>query len=326
MKVALCFNLKRKKPPKGLPPDADAEWDSLETVHAVRDAIAERHRCVLVEGNLDCYAKLRTLKPDLVFNIAEGWGGPAREGYVPTICEMLGIPYTASDPVTLNVCLHKARTKDVLKAHGIPTPRWAIGEAEPPRLKPPVVIKPLHEGSSKGVRDASLARTDAELRREIRRVTRTYRQPAIVEEFLPGREFTVAMIGNPPEILPVAEILFDSLPKSVNPLYSYEAKWIWDTAKKPLKIFECPAKKVPPAVRSICLAAWDALEIRDWCRIDVRCDAKGRPHILEVNPLPGILPNPADNSCFPKAARAAGLGYAQLINRVLDAAIRRYGL
>ncbi len=326
MLVALCFNLKRRRPPTGLPPDADAEWDSPETVHAVRNAIAERHRCVLVEGDLDCYTKLRKLKPGLVFNIAEGWGGPAREAYVPTICEMLGIPYTASDPVTLGICLHKARTKDVLKAHGIPTPRWAVCDAEPPRLKTPVVVKPLHEGSSKGVRDASLARTTAELRREIRRVTGTYHQPAIVEEFLPGREFTVAMIGNPPEILPVVEILFDSLPKDVNPLYSYEAKWIWDTATKPLKIFECPARNTPRAVASICRAAWDALEIRDWCRIDVRCDADGDPHILEVNPLPGILPNPADNSCFPKAARAAGMTYAQLIHRVLDAAKARYNI
>ncbi len=339
MRVALCYNQKRAKAPRGLPPDADAEWDSIETIHAVRDALAERHQCVLVEGDLDCYAKLRKLKPAIVFNIAEGWGGPSREGYVPTICEMLGIPYTASDPVTLNLCLQKSHTTDILRAHGLPVPfSVVIPVASPPRqireamrhlVGQGLVVKPIHEGSSKGVRDSSLVRDLERLLEEVSRVHRTYHQAALAERFLEGREFTVAMLGNPPVILPIIEVDLDELPPDTNPLYSYEAKWVWDTAAKPLDIFKCPAKLKMPldhCIRDICRQAWDVLGIRDWCRIDLRCDETGNPHLLEVNPLPGILPNPADNSCFPKAARAAGISYSQLINRVLDAAIARVGL
>jgi D-alanine-D-alanine ligase len=158
-----------------------------------------------------------------------------------------------------------------------------------------------------------------------------YREPALVEEFLPGREFTVAILGNGAEarVLPIVEIRLDALPAGVNPIYSYEAKWVWDQSSNPLEIFECPARidaELQAEIERICLRAYAVLRCRDWCRIDVRLDAAGRPHILELNPLPGILPRPEDNSCFPKAARAAGMSYDELILSVLDIACRRYGL
>jgi D-alanine-D-alanine ligase len=152
-----------------------------------------------------------------------------------------------------------------------------------------------------------------------------------VEEFLPGREFTVAMLGNGPhvQVLPIVEILFNSLPNGVNPIYSYEAKWIWDQASNPLHIFECPATIAPALQASIvdsCKSAYKVLRCRDWSRIDVRLDKNGTPNIIEINPLPGILPKVEDNSCFPKAARAAGLSYVEMLNRVLDEACKRYRL
>ncbi|NWG12084.1 MAG: D-alanine--D-alanine ligase, partial [Acidobacteria bacterium] len=158
-----------------------------------------------------------------------------------------------------------------------------------------------------------------------------YHEPALVEEYLSGREFTVAILGNGTEarVLPIVEIKFGSLPEGVNPIYSYEAKWIWDDCSHPLEIFECPARLTPELkaeIERICLEAYRILRCRDWCRIDVRLDGAGRPHILELNPLPGILPRPENNSCFPKAARAAGMSYNQLINTVLDIACRRYGM
>jgi D-alanine-D-alanine ligase len=158
-----------------------------------------------------------------------------------------------------------------------------------------------------------------------------YNEPAIIEEFLPGREFTVAILGNGNEarVLPIVELRFDSLPPGVNPIYSYEAKWIWDQGSNPLRIFDCPAAvthELQGEIESACLRASNLLRCRDWCRIDVRLDETGRPHILELNPLPGILPRPEDNSCFPKAARAAGISYNKLINTVLDIACKRYGL
>ena len=279
-------------------------------------------------------ANFRKTKPDIVFNIAEGSYGPCREGYIPSILEHLKIPYTASDPLTLNLCLDKARTKEILAYNGLPTSRFRVvsdGNLSFNSLHYPLMVKPLYEGSSIGIRNNSLVKSRQEMREQVLWLQKNYNEPALVEEFLPGREFTVAIIGNGNEarVLPIVEILFDSLPEGVNPIYSYEAKWIWDQSSNPLKIFECPAKltaELQSEVESACLRAYNILRCRDWCRIDVRLDGAGRPHIIELNPLPGILPRPEDNSCFPKAARAVGMGYNELINAVLDIACKRLGM
>ncbi|HLX13069.1 MAG TPA: D-alanine--D-alanine ligase, partial [Bacteroidota bacterium] len=182
-----------------------------------------------------------------------------------------------------------------------------------------------------GIFNSSFVRTKSELEREVMRVIEEYREPALIEEFLTGREFTVAMLGNgaSARALPIVEINFDSLPEGVNHIYSYEAKWVWDQPGQPLDIFQCPARipnELTSQIESICTEAYRILRCRDWCRIDVRLDAKNNPHIIELNPLPGILPKPEDNSCFPKAARAAGIGYNKLMQSVLGFAARRYGL
>lgn len=336
LNIALTYNARRDTPTsskKDTPPDDFyAEWDSPATIESVRAALAARHAVTRIEADENAFRKFRKLRPDLVFNIAEGLHGSAREGVIPSMLEMLGLPYTGSNPTTLNITLHKARAKEVLAYHGVPVPGHVI-LASPPRKAPefgfPAVVKPLHEGSSKGLRDSGLVRGMPALRREIRRIVSDYDQPALVEPFLPGREFTVALLGNPPDlqILPPVEIRFDTLPEGANPVYSYEAKWIWDVPDKPLEIFECPAR-VSPSLRrrieKVCRRAFEVLECRDWSRIDVRLDADGEPNVLEVNPLPGILPNPEENSCFPKAARAVGLTYADVIHRVVEAACRRW--
>lgn len=352
MKVALIYNLKKDTPSNAdtssLPPDFYAECDDFETVDAIRTALAEFHDVTLVEADEDAYEKLRSLRPDVAFNVAEGTCGSAREAQIPAILEMLQIPYTGSDPVTLALCLDKARTKEILGAHGIPTPQFRVVETPDdvarilpgkgalpypgkPLLKFPLVVKPLSEGSSKGIVNSSVVRNEAELGREVARVLSLYREPAIVEEFLPGREFTVALIGNGDDlrVLPIVEIRFDSLPPGAHPIYSFEAKWVWDTSDKPLEIFSCPATvdaDLELDIESVCLRAWDALRLRDWARIDVRCDASGHPQVIEVNPIPGILPQPEQNSCFPKAARVAGLSYNAMVRRVLDSARSRLGL
>jgi D-alanine-D-alanine ligase len=315
--------------------DAYAEWDTMETIDAVRAALAERHSVTLVEADVEAYGRLRTLAPDFVFNIAEGLHGVSREAQIPAMLEMLGIPYLGSDPLTLALCLDKARAKEVLAHHHVPTAGFSVvtsmEELDDLRVRFPSIVKPLHEGSSKGIYNSCVVRTTDELAREIETVLGVYAQPALVEEFLPGREFTVALLGNGNDVhvLPIVEIRFDALPEGMNPIYSYEAKWIWDTTEKPLEIFDCPAK-IPENLRKeieqICAKTYRILRCRDWSRIDVRLDRSGKPHILEINPLPGILPKPEDNSCFPKAARAAGMSYNQLMNRVLDIALRRTGV
>lgn len=315
--------------------DMYAEWDTAETINAVRDAIAERYEMVMIEANEMAFEKLRTMRPDFVFNIAEGMHGVSREAQIPAMLEMLQIPYLGSDPLTLGICLDKARAKEILSYHKIPTAGFSVissmNDFEDVRLKFPAMVKPLHEGSSKGIYNSCVVHTPDELANEVKIVLDTYQEPALVEDFLPGREFTVGMLGNGDEVqvLPIVEIKFDALPPGVNPIYSYEAKWIWDQTENPLDIFECPAKLDEPLkhdISRICRDAYRVLKCRDWSRIDVRLDAHGRPNILEINPLPGILPKVEDNSCLPKAARAAGLSYSQLINTALDVAMKRYGI
>ncbi len=340
MRVGLTYNMKRgdteeaQEPPGSFRADVQAEWDAPETIAAVQSALEERHEVILVDAGEDAYTVLQKTRPDIVFNIAEGVSGPCREGYVPSILEHLKIPYTASDPLTLNICLDKSRTKEILAYYGLPTSRFRVVSDHNfsfNSLHYPLMVKPLYEGSSIGIRNESLVRTRQEMRERVSWLLSEYGEPALVEEFLPGREFTAAILGNGSgaRVLPIVEILFDSLPEGVNPIYSYEAKWIWDQSSNPLKIFECPARlsqELRDEIENICLRAYNVLRCRDWCRIDLRLDAAGRPNILELNPLPGILPHPEDNSCFPKAARAAGMSYSQLINSVLDIACKRCGL
>jgi D-alanine-D-alanine ligase len=316
------------------PLDLLAECDSDETIEAIGRALGEKHEIIPIEADDEAYLHLKELRPDLVFNIAEGLVGPNRESHIPSICEMLGIPYTGSDPLTLGICLDKSRAKEILAYHKIPTPAfWVVenGSGISLRVKLPAIVKPLHEGSSKGIKDNSVVRSRPELKARVREIQSVYKEPVIIEQFLTGREFTVGVLGNPPnlEILPIVEIDHSQLPPGANPVYSYEAKWVWDQPDKPLEIFRCPAEissGLKNRIEDIIRKTVEVLRIRDWSRIDIRLDERGEPNILEVNPLPGVLPQPEDNSCLPKAARTAGYSYSALLHRVVDEAATRYGL
>ena len=342
MKLALTYNVKKDDghSASGLPDDRYAEWDDMETIEGVRSALLERHESVeLIEADEEAYGKLRSSRPELVFNMAEGFGGDCRESHIPAILEMLGVPYTGSAPLTLALCLNKARAKQVMSCCSIPTPAFIVascaGDAlrlvRERSLKLPLMVKPLFEGSSKGVRDNSFVRTEEELAKLVDFVSGEYGQSAIVEEYLEGREFTVAIIGNGDAVraLPPVEINYSALPEGVNHIYSYEAKWILDTPENPLDIFTCPAEMddgLAGAVEAVATGAFNSLSVRDWCRVDVRLDSEGVANIIELNPLPGILPDPKQNSCFPKAARAAGMDFTALVNSVVDIARERYGI
>lgn len=337
MKVGLTYNLKKDvRDSDGLPEDFYAECDDLDTVEAVKDALEKRHgSVVMIEADEDAYERLKKERPGIVFNMAEGVWGESRESQMPAIMEMLRIPYTGSSPLTLALCLNKARTKEILSYYDIPTPRFIV--ARDPSLdierylRFPMIVKPLLEGSSKGIYNDSLVHDSKSLRSKTASVIEGYRQPALVEEYLGGREFTVALIGNGGGLrtLPIVEINYSTLPEGVNHIYSYEAKWVLDTPDAPLDIFVCPAEltgRLKTSIESVAKDAFRALDVKDWCRIDVRLDSTGTPHVLELNPLPGILMDPKCNSCFPKAARASGISYDELINSVLDTACKRYGI
>jgi D-alanine-D-alanine ligase len=321
--------------------DLFAEWDSKATIDAVALAL-ESHPDVEVEI-IEAVPKIALPKLmnehyDIVFNLAEGFLGAAREAQFPALLEMLNIPYTGSGPLSLAIALDKARTKEILAHHGVPVARFVTATESVdtltqilPGANYPVVVKPVAEGSGKGIRNSSFVQNDDELNNEIERIRVSYKQAAIIEEFLPGREFTVAVLGNGEKarVLPVVEINFAELPKDANPIYGFEAKWIYDVAENPLDIFSCPARitnTLRNEIESVVLRAYEVLECKDWSRIDVRLDARGRVNIIEINPLPGILPNPEENSCYPKAARAAGLTYEEMMLSVLKAGCDRYAI
>ena len=339
--------------------DEFAEWDSAETIDAVAAALSAFGDVVRLEADADFPQNLRDSAVDIVFNIAEGLRGANREAHVPAICEFYGIPYSASDPFTLSLCLDKARTKEVLAYHGVPTAAFSVvrgkweqgtgnGErllraarsAQPgfpvpssqfPASRFPVFVKPVHEGSSKGITEANYCRNQDELHTQVEFLLERYRQPVLIEEYLPGAEFTCAVLGNgdAARVLPIVGMNFEALPPGALPVYGFEAKWIWDRPEQPLEIFECPARideELRRTIEHVVLRAYHVLGCRDWSRIDVRLDAAGKPNVVEVNPLPGILPNPADNSCFPKAARAAGMSYDELIQACLVHAAERLGV
>jgi len=317
--------------------DEFAEWDSPTTIAAVESALSRLGKVVRLEAKEDFPERLRQAKPNIVFNIAEGFHGVNREAHVPAICEFYGIPYSGSDPFTLSLCLDKARTKETLTFHGIPTPRFAVIEkiedlrAMTETLPFPLFVKPLHEGSSKGITDSSLCFDRSHLFRQTEFLLENYKQPVLIEEYLPGKEFTCAVLGNGAEatVLPIVGMNFDTLPRGALPIYSFDAKFVWDRPENPLDIFQCPARitrELQASIERVTLDAFRVLGCRDWARIDVRLDASGVPNVLEVNPLPGILPDPADNSCLPKAARAAGIGYEELIQNCLKYAAARQGV
>ncbi len=241
-------------------------------------------------------------------------------------------PATPRDPLTLGLALDKRRAKEVMSYHGVPTAPFVLArspaDARNVQLPFPLFVKPAFEGSGKGVSVRSICKTRSQLVKQVSKLLATYAEPVLIETYLAGPEFTVAVIGNGDEArcLPIVGMDFDTLPKGAPPIYGYEAKWLWDSPTHPLDIFDCPAR-IPEAlaedVRAAALAAYHALDCRDWCRIDIRCDAANRPMVVELNPLPGVLPDPRDNSCFPKAARAAGMTYDELIRTVADIAWRR---
>jgi D-alanine-D-alanine ligase len=312
--------------------DEFVEFDDMNTINSIKNAIESvGHEVVLVEANEDAYEKLKNSKLDFVFNFAEGLHGNSRESQIPAMLEMLRIPYTGSDVLTLAIALDKTRTKETLSYYGIPTPNFQLFRSADEPMKEdlhfPLFVKPNAEGSSKGITGKSLVNNKKELRERIDYIIKNYHQPALVEEFLDGREFTVSLLGNPPKVLPIVEVVFDNLPKNVPKFDCYEVKWILDSPDSDIETVVCPAKidkKLEGRIKKIALDTFNALDCRDFCRIDMRLDKNNIPNVLEINPIAGLIPDPKENSRFPKACYATGMTFNQIILSILEAAMKRY--
>jgi D-alanine-D-alanine ligase len=325
LKVGFAYNVKRVTPDPSGEQDDEAEYDSPKTLQAIREAIASYgHDVVDLEATSDLPVVLASTPVDVVFNIAEGFKGRNRESQVPALLELLDIPYTGSDPAALCVSLDKALAKRMVRTHGILTPQYLVmhsgKERLPKELGFPLMVKPVAEGTSKGVTKKSIVRNEVELREVAREIIAKYRQPALVEEYISGREFTVGLLGERrPRVLPPMEVVF--LDKSdPTPIYSFEMKQDWNDKIRyevPAKLTDRELDRLEKAAREV----FTALGCRDVARSDFRMDAEGRIYFIESNPLPGLSPGWSDLVLI---AQAAGIDYRALIGEILSFAIRRH--
>lgn len=323
--VGLTYDLKTDyKFKDGDPADANAEFDHPSTIDVIASAIEANSFKVERIGNAgNLLERLASLKVDIVFNISEGVSGRNRESQVPAILEMAGIPFVGADALTLGLTLDKVMAKKIFIADKIPTPRFfEVNSSEQlsntNHYKFPLIVKPRFEGSSKGLSESSRVQTKEELREQVEYIINTYKQPALIEEFISGQEFTVAIIGNDePEIMPVVQIKIDGKLKLNDKFYTF-ARITSDRLE-----YVCPAKisaELKKSLNELALKTYRAVECRDFGRVDFRVDQEGKPYVLEINPLPSL----STEDVFKLVAESIGITYEDIIGKILNSAIKRY--
>ncbi len=348
-KVALLANLKVNAPKfEGMPADQWDDLDSEKTVNALVEAIrAGDHTCEFLEGDTTLYDTVRKFKPDICFNICEGHFGDAREAQVPAILEMLRIPYTGSKVITLALSLDKPMTKRVLHYHDLPTPNFQsferVDEPLDENLTFPLFVKPSREGTGMGVSAQSIVRNEEELHAQVGAILERYKQPALVEEYIEGREVTVGVVGNLRG--PVARRMPDNedapriqaglrfLPPMEVDLKPYlETDVVYSNRLKVALAdqldYLCPApldNEMVDELSWLTAAVFRVIGALDVSRVDFRLDVKDnwKPYILEINPLPGLSPGISD---LVIEADADGINHTELVNLILDTALERYGM
>ncbi len=345
-RVAVLANIKEhdKPLPPDVPPDAGADYDYIETINHIRAAIeTDGHQTFFIQADASMPVALKEIKPDICFNIAEGLGGDAREAQTPALLEMYKLPYTGSRVLTNAIALDKNLTKRLWRDRNLPVApfqEFTFGD-EPlrPELRFPLFVKPSREGTGMGVDSKAIVNNEPELRERVEYVIRMYHQPALVEAFLPGREFTVGVIGRHDTLLysrhpewydkdgfhrlPVLEL--DSS-RSVTPgVYGIEAK-AQSIGSEGAPGYLCPAPIDPELCKKLQHLAYRShmvLGALDVSRTDIRLDADGQPRLIEINPLPGLTPGYSD-LCLQAASE--GIAYDDLILEILYLGASRWGL
>jgi D-alanine-D-alanine ligase len=324
MKIGLTYDLREDYLKLGYDEQQVAEFDSPETIAAIESALRGLGHSTVRIGRVQSliHRLERGERWDLVWNIAEGLSstGIGREAQVPTILDLYGIPYTFADPMVCSLTLHKAVTKRIVRDLGIPTPAFALVEREADiagvSLPYPLFAKPVAEGSSKGIFGTSRIRNSGELRGVCADLLSRFRQPVLVETFLPGREFTVGLVGTGEKARAIAALEVNLLPGGDEGVYSYGNKENWR------KVVRYSLADGPIAADACALAlkAWRGIGGRDGGRVDIRAAADGTLNFIEVNVLPGLKPGHSD---LPILADLAGVKYPELIRQILDSALER---
>jgi D-alanine-D-alanine ligase len=322
MLIGLTYDLRDDYLAEGYALDDCLEFDKVETVEAIeRELRALGHRTERI-GHVK--ALVRALAAgrswEMVFNIAEGVRGFGRESQVPALLDAYGIPYTFSDPLACAVTLHKAAAKRIMRDAGVPTPDFAVVECEADiaavGLPYPLFAKPVAEGTSKGITPNSKVRTAAELGERCRELLARYNQPVLVETYLPGREFTVGVLGTGARARAVGAMEVLLLPSAATDVYCDAVKEDWRGRVE----YRLAEGEIAREAGDVALRAWRAIGCRDGGRVDIRADAAGRLNAIEINPLPGI--NPV-NSDLPIVCGLAGMSYSGLIGGIVASAMER---
>jgi D-alanine-D-alanine ligase len=324
MRIGLTYDLRDHYLAAGHDAEEVAEFDSTDTIDALDGAL--RHNGFAVDriGTIRQLAQRLVTgeRWDLVFNIAEGLKGVGREAQVPALLDAYDIPYVFSEPLAMALTLHKGMAKRVVRDSGVPTAPFAVVETMADLaaldLPFPLFAKPVAEGTGKGVTPASRVGSPTALRKVCRQLLNRYRQPVLVETFLPGREFTVGIVGTGPAAEPIAVLEVLLTERAEAGVYSYVNKEECESRV----VYKLTGDAEARAAAEVAVAAWRALGCRDGGRVDLRQDAQGRAMFLEVNPLAGLHPTHSD---LPIMCSQAGIAYDALIGRILESALRRCG-
>ena len=327
LRVALVCNTRKTDD------EFEVEYDPPETIERIMRGIeSSGHKALFIEADESAYEQIVKLKPDLVFNRAEGIRGESRESHIPAFLEMLGVPYVGSNVITTAISLDKAMTKTVLSFHKVNTPKFQVFKKEDEELdfnlSFPLILKPIHEGSSIGINEDNVVPNEEALSRKLSGMLLKYKEPVLAEEFVEGRELSIGLLGNENlEVLPILEIDFSKFPKELGTVYGQKAKTAFDSSKN----YICPAKlseEKRKKIEDLAVRSFRALRCKDFARIDVRMNRFGKLFVLEANPLPGLDYDVEKDelSFYPIMAIAAGMTYNEMIRRLLITAIERYGL
>lgn len=321
--IGLVYDLREDYLAEGFSHEEVAEFDSAETINLLEQAVRSIGYATERIGNGPALVRQLACgrRWDLVFNIAEGLHGRSREAQVPALLEMYGIPCTFSDALVCALTLDKAMTKRLIQSAGLYTPRFALvaapGDVESVDLEFPLFAKPLAEGTGKGVDEHSRVESAEALKRVCLRLLERFHQPVLVEEYLPGREFTTAVLGTGRDatVLGTMEITIRENAPATD--YSFEVK---ELCEECVHYFPMPHGALRDEVEDLALRAYRVLECRDTGRVDIRLDAQGRPAFIEMNPLPGLHPTHSD---LPMIATQEGMAYEELIRRIVQSALAR---
>ncbi len=325
MNIGLTYDLRQDYLNEGYGEEETAEFDRPDTIKAIEQTL----QALGFETDRIGHARhlIRRLalgeRWDMVFNIAEGMYGFGREALIPALLEAHRIPCVFSDSLVLALTLHKGMTKRVIRDLQIPTPDFAVveqpSEIQDIRLSFPLFAKPVAEGTGKGITPASKIRTPQELALMCRKLLAAYQQPVLVEEFLPGREFTVGIVGTGESAEAIAVLEVKLKEQAEEEVYSYVNKEYCEELVEYCLVQDDMAEQA----KAVALAAWRGLGCRDGGRVDLRADADGIPHFIEVNPLAGLHPEHSD---LPILAALAGISYKTLLERIMQSALERSGL